>query len=65
MLTGSHLDKMSLQLMHEIGQKSANLENQIPYKWAKGYMPNLRRDMVQLTETYGVVPLNLAYFGVH
>ncbi len=42
-------------LKHGIGQKSANSDNQIPYEWAKGFMPSLWRAMVQLTETYGVV----------
>jgi hypothetical protein len=42
-----------------IGKKSSNPENHVPHNWAKGFIPNLRRAMVQVTQTYGVVPPGL------
>jgi hypothetical protein len=41
-------------LQHGIGLKSSEPKSQRPIEWAKGYMPKLRRAMINLTQTYGV-----------
>jgi hypothetical protein len=41
-------------LTHKIGAKSEDPESRKPYEWAKGYIPNARRAIVMLEQTYGV-----------
>jgi hypothetical protein len=49
----------SYVLKHGIGKKSSNPVSHVPHNWAKGFIPNLRRAMIQVTKTYGVTPLGL------
>jgi hypothetical protein len=47
-------------LKNGIGQKTANPESRVMYQWAKEFMPNLRRAMVHVEKTYGIVPQRLS-----
>jgi hypothetical protein len=47
-------------LTKRVGANATDPGSRAPYQWAKGFLPNLRRAMIQLEQSYGVVTPGLS-----